>query len=463
MKTVFFALAGMVIVVGCRSAKALGQGSKQKPNIVVIMGDDWSWPHASILGDVVVKTPTFDRIAREGVLFNSAFASAPSCTPSRFAVLTGQYHWRLKEGDSLGGSLARDVPVYSDLLTEVGYHIGFSRKGASPSRHKYRGADPLGPRFRNFDQFLAKRKLNQPFCYWYGAGEPHRPYDWKASQGHPTMLAKIKIPPFLPDNDIVRTDLGDYYLRVQKLDEFAGKIVDRLQQDGLLENTLLIMTSDNGMPFPRAKATLFDSGTRVPLAIRWGNRIQPSRNIHELVGLTDLAPTILEAAGLPVPRVMNGRSLLPLLTTQISTKPRQHVLTGMERHVYPWPSRAIRTANYLYVRNYDPQQWPTGQILGPPRTYDFNETPWPVKPGAFSFNTDPGPTKQWMLKNPSGVNEQAFGRHPKEELYDLKKDPHQLRNLASDPNHASMLGKLSRQLTKELIGSGDPRNKTSIR
>ena len=131
------------------------QRSQQKTNVVVIMGDDWSWPHASVLGNSVVKTPVFDRIAREGVLFENAFSNAPSCTPARFAFLTGQYHWRLQGADRLGGSLQADVPVYPDLLAQAGYLVGFSRKGAEPSKHLFRGNDPFGKRYRNFDQFLA--------------------------------------------------------------------------------------------------------------------------------------------------------------------------------------------------------------------------------------------------------------------------------------------------------------------
>ena len=114
------------------------------------MGDDWSWPHAGILGDPVVKTPTFDRIAREGVLFENAYVSAPSCTPSRFAIVSGQYHWRLESGANLGGSLKSDVPVYPDLFASVGYRTGFCRKGASPSKYEFRGNDPFGARFKNF-------------------------------------------------------------------------------------------------------------------------------------------------------------------------------------------------------------------------------------------------------------------------------------------------------------------------
>lgn len=434
------------------------------PNIVVIMGDDWSWPHASVLGDPTVKTPAFDRIAREGVLFENAFVSAPSCTPSRHAVSSGQYHWRLGEGVDLGGSIASDVPVYPDMLSAVGYKTGFCRKGTGPSQHTYRGNDPFGKRFKNFDEFMDGRENSDPFCFWYGAGEPHRPYDWGASKDSELDLESIVVPPFLPDNAMTRTDLGDYYLRVQQLDQFAEAILKRLEDAGELENSIVVMTGDNGMPFPRAKATLYDSGTRVPLAIRWGNRVEKGRHVQDFVNLTDLAPTFLEAVGLPVPKDMTGSSLLPILQVSKSGQieaSRDHVLTGMEQHVYPNPSRSIRTADHLYIRNFAPESWPTGRVAGEPANYDFLKTPWPTEAGAFSHNVDPGPTKQWMLQNEPAENEEAFGLRPAEELYDLTADPHQLNNLIAGAEipkaTVETRNELSRRLTEGLRASRDPR------
>ena len=457
-------LAGWLTSLFCLTPQL--HAADDRPNIVVIMGDDWSWPHAGILGDPVVATPTFDRIAREGVLFENAFVTAPSCTSSRFAVVTGQYHWRLAEGDSLGGSLAVDVPVYPDLLAQAGYRTGFCRKGAGPSKHTHRGNDPFGPRFKNFDEFMARRKADEPFCFWYGAGEPHRPYDWQASHNSALDMQKIVVPACLPDNETVRTDIGDYYLRVQKLDDFAGQILKRLEDSGELENTIVVMTGDNGMPFPRCKATLYDTGTRVPLAIRWGQRVKAGGSIKDYVSLTDLAPTLLDASGLPIPSQMTGRSLLPQLSAERSgwvETERDHVLVGRERHVYQQPSRAIRTQDFLYVRNFSPDSWPTGEGNGQPPHYDFQSTPWPTTPPAFSFDVDPSPTKQWMQEHADrndGVrrlNELAFGTRSSDELYDLKHDPQQLQNVVVDPKYAGPRNELSDQLTDELRASGDPR------
>lgn len=440
------------------------QQSQKKTNVVVILGDDWSWPHASILGNSVVRTPVFDRIAREGVLFENAFSNAPSCTPARFAFLTGQYHWRLKGAERLGGSLQADVPVYPDLLAQAGYLVGFSRKGAEPSQHLYRGNDPCGKRYENFDQFLSARKLDQPFCYWYGAGEPHRPYPWRSSELNGMKIAKEDVPAWLPNSPDVRTDIGDYFLRIQKLDQYAGEVVDRLTEIGELDNTLLIMTGDNGMPFPRAKATLYDAGTRVPMAIRWGGNLHPNHRVSDFVSFVDMAPTILDACGIDIPSFVSGgslRSQLELEQGNWSDLKRNSVLTGREKHVYYLPSRALRDAEYLYIRNFSPASWEQGQQAGKQPHYDFKKTPWPTQPPAFSFDVDPSPSKQWMLENEEkpGVgklNQLAFGERDDEELYELSSDPDQLVNLANSPEYREVRDRMSAELTERLRGTNDP-------
>ncbi len=441
------------------------QTKAARPNILFLMGDDWSAPHAGILGDPVVKTPTFDRIAREGVLFSRAFVSAPSCTPSRLAIASGQYHWRLKEGKNLGGSLRADVPVYPEILQAAGYEIGFCRKGAAPSQYTFTGRDPFGPRFKSFQEFCSKRPSKKPFCFWYGAGEPHRPYVWKDGVKSGMDIEKVKVPACLPDNDTTRIDLCDYYERIQQFDLFAAEMLALLEQNGELENTIVVMSGDNGMPFPRCKATLYDQGTHVPLAIHWGAKVPGGRTVEDFVSLCDLAPTFLEAAGLEPADVMTGKSLLPILTSEKSGQvelERDLVLTGMEQHVFHYPSRAIRTADYLYIRNFNPANWRTGRGDGPLPSYDFTHRHWPSGAEAFSYNMDPSPTKQFMLHHPKDASVRpvyalSFGRRPEEELYDLKVDPAQLNNVAYDSAQAPITRMLRERLDKELKASQDPR------
>ena len=437
----------------------------RRPNIVFCMADDWSWPHAGILGDPVVKTPNFDRIAREGVLFENAFVSTPSCTPSRLSILSGQHHWRLREGDSLGGSLREDYDVYTEMLQESGYRIGRFGKGVWPSKHTFRNRDSFGERFRSFDEFLKNRKPGEPFCYWHGGQDPHRPYELNVGTKSGIKLSEVKVPACLPDNDTVRGDVADYLWEVQRFDREVGEIIATLDALGEMDNTIIVVSGDNGMPFPRCKATLYDQGTRVPLAIRWGDRVQGNRSVSDFVTLCDLAPTFLESAGLKPGGSMTGNSLLSVLNSKSSGQidpARTFVLSGMERHVYSHPSRALRTKDFLYIRNFSPENWPTGEVEGHNPHYDFAETPWPTGPGAFSFNIDPSPSKQFMRKqrtDPSvkAFAELSFGRRPKHELYDLRNDPDQLHNVADDPKYMRTRDALGRKLAAELIKSDDPR------
>ncbi|MBT3570145.1 MAG: sulfatase [Opitutae bacterium] len=428
----------------------------ERPNILVLMADDWSWPHAQALGDKTVKTPTFDKLVREGVLFERAFVSSPSCTPSRMAIATGQWHWRLGEAQNLGGSLAKDIPTYADLLAKAGYHTGFSRKGASPSKHTYRGTDPFGPRFKNFEVFLSERKKGAPFCFWYGSGAPHRPYVLNSGKAAGLQPEEVELPPGLPDHPTVRNDLLDYYAAIQLFDREASVIIDQLDKEGELNNTLIVMSGDNGMPFPRAKATLYDTGTHVPLVVRWGKQVKAERKVSDFVSLCDLGPTFLEAAGIEPPKTMTGRSLFPQLKSKHSgwiDPDRDHVLTGMSRHCFPYPRQALRTERFLYVRNKNPENWMTGRRKGPPQTFDFSKRHWPKGAEAFCFNVDPSPTKQYMLSHPNDPSvkaswPQAFGPYPPEELYDLQKDPGQISNLAHDSKSAEDLQIMRKWLDK---------------
>jgi len=397
-----------------------------RPNILFLMADDWSWPHAGALGDPVVKTPTFDRLAREGVLWTNAHVSAPSCTPSRLAIASGQWHWRLGDGANLGGSLAEKVKVYPEMLQAAGYQIGHTKKGGEPSTYEFTHRDPFGPKFKSCDEFLAQRSTERPFCFWYGSNDPHRPYQYGEGVSHGIKIDQLKVPACLPDSETTRTDLGDYYFRVQRFDSDCGAILQSLEKAGELENTIIVMSGDNGMPFPRCKGTLYDTGTHVPLVIRWGSRAKGGRNITDFVSLTDLAPTFLEAAGLKIPEEMTGRSLLPVLASNKSGRvdlTRFYVLTGMERHVFPYPCRAIRTAEFLYILNFNPREWHQTEKQFPELQVIFSNGEWPKDAGAFLFNIDPSPTKQFILdhRSESSVRpffEMACGERPEEELYD---------------------------------------------
>jgi arylsulfatase A-like enzyme len=445
------------------AVSACARAPEPPPNIVFAVADDWSWPHAGAYGDSVVATPTFDRLAAEGVLFEQAFVSAPSCTPSRGAIVTGQHFWRLGAGAQLWSSWPSEFPEYPKLLAEAGYHVGSFRKGWGPGEHPHHSDNPAGPQYESLEAFFAARLEGQPFSLWFGSSDPHRPYEPGSGAASGIDLAAIALMPHFPDAPEVRSDVADYYWEVQRFDREVGELLARIEAMGELDNTLVIVTSDNGMPFPRAKATVYDAGTRMPFVVRWPARVPARRRVTDLISLTDVAPTILEAAGLPVPDAMTGHSLMPVLTSSASGRvdaSRDHALFGKERHVPAqeapisggYPMRAIRTDVHLYIRNFLPDRWPVGTPSYRTAYID----------GAWLADADNGPTKSYFWEHrdePRGriLYDLAFGKHPAEELYDLRADPGQLTNVASDPSYAAIKGMLSRRLMDALDATSDPR------
>ena len=460
-----------------RATAALAAGSAgaqrggRRPNILFALADDWGWPFASITGDPVVKTPVFDRVARRGVLFTNAFVSAPSCSPSRAAILTGQWHWRLEEGANLGGTLPAKFPVYPDLLESAGYHVGFTRKGWAPGDENPGGRkrNPAGPRYPDFAAFLQARPKDVPFCFWFGSVDPHRPYDRDSGVGSGMRWQDVRVPAYLPDHEIVRRDMCDYLFEVQRFDRETGELIAMIEKAGEIDNTIVVMSGDNGWPFPRAKATIYDAGTHVPLAVSWPARIRGGRTLPDFVSLSDLAPTFLEAAGISPPPQMTGRSLMPLFTSSGGGAQRDHVLTGMERHVPcrgeirgGYPMRAIRNRDFLYIRNFKPDRWPAGDPNGleKPGAQPFTFEELAKDTFKACADIDSGPTKAYMAvhRDEAGVRplyELAAGKRPERELYDLRKDPYQMRNVAAQ--NAAVVKRLDAQLMAELRASGDPR------
>jgi len=460
---------GIVALVLLCSSWPLGPrtcmaAEETRPNILFAIADDWGWPHAGAYGDRVVKTPTFDRLAREGLLFHHAYVSSPSCTPSRGAALSGQWHWRLEAGGNLWSIFPDKFATYPELLETAGYDVGVSGKGWGPGRTETPGRDLAGKRYRSFQAFLQSRAEGKPFCFWLGSSDPHRPYQRGSGAASGMELDKVHLFGCFPDAPEVRSDVADYYFEVQRFDRLVGAALASLEEIGELDNTLVLMTGDNGMPFPRCKSNLYDSGTRMPLAARWPGRIKPGRTVEDFVSFTDFAPTFLEAAGLKPPPDMTGRSLMNVFRSDQSGRvdpERDFVLTGKERHcpaqeapeMGGYPCRAIRTHEYLYIRNFRPDRWPAGTPNWQKATFK----------NAWYGDCDNGPTKMYMVENRDKddahrrLYEAAFGKRPAEELYDLKKDPEQLDNVASDPKYAEVRKELDRRLTEQLEATGDPR------
>lgn len=464
-RQVLAALAGLA---GLAADGTPAAAQARRPNILLALGDDWSWTSASTTDDLALAIPTFRRLAREGVSFANAFVAAPSCSPSRAAILTGQWPWRLEEGANLASTLDARFAVYPDLLEQAGYHVGYTQKGWAPGQigPGRRPRNPAGTSYADFDTFLAARPQGAPFCFWFGSRHPHRAYEVGRGTASGLPESALRVPPYLPDVPAVRGDINDYKYGVEAFDREVGELVRRLEALGELEHTVIVMTGDNGWPFPRGKASLYDSGTHVPLALRGPGIAAPGRVSPALVSLTDLAPTFLAMAGLAPPAGMTGQSLLPILRgTSGAEATRDHTFTAMERHMdcrtvigHGYPMRALRTKDYLYIRNFEPTRAPAG---------DASVRTWTAEQIATLVYThygdiDAGPTKAYLAtrKDDPAVKpffDRAIGRRPARELYAIERDPYQLENLAERPEMAETVARLDRQLMEALTRTGDPR------
>ena len=457
-------LAGLLV----SGAASSGAPAGKRPNILFAIADDWGPDHAGAYGCQWVSTPAFDRVAKAGVLFRNAFTSNPKCSPCRATILTGRNTWQTKEAINHQSIFPRDFPVYPDLLEKAGYFSGCTGKGWGPGDYTSTGwpHNPAGKEWNavkmtvptseiaandyagNFEAFLRDKPKDKSFCFWLGGQEPHRPYEPGSGLRAGKKLKDVQVPPYLPDNKIVRSDLLDYALEVEWFDRHVGRALDHLEKIGELANTLVVITSDHGMPFPRVKGQIFEDGFHVPLAICWGERIAPGRVVEDFVNARDYAPTFLEAAGAPPSGTVTGTSLLPVLLSKQSghvDTTRSVMLIGKERHDIGrpndagYPVRAIRTPEFIYIRNFEPDRWPAGN------------------PETGYTNVDDGPTKSFILSHFDEFYELSFGKRPMEALYSVTDDPHNLKNLAADPKYAETKRKLRERMEELLRAEGDPR------
>jgi len=447
---------------------------KSSPHILFALADDAS--HFGCTGHTWVHTPVIDRLAASGVRFSKMFSPNPKCAPSRACMLSGNYPWQAEEACNHWCVFpdADTLPVYPDRLEQAGYHVGFTGKGWAPGdfQRKGRTRNPAGNAYQertlippegsaisdcdyaaNFSDFLEVRPEGSPFCFWYGCHEPHRTYalgEGQRAGRSPTEIDTVS--PYWPDNEAVRNDMLDYAFEINWFDTQLGKMVEELERRGELENTLIIITSDNGCPFPRVKGQMYDEDFRLPFVASWQGQISGGRVTDDLCSFIDLMPTYLELADLSIPEKLPGRSLLPLLVSSESgviDSTRDRVFMGREQHDLGreddlgYPVRCIRTAEFLLSVNFEPDRWPAGNP----------ETGFP--------GCDSSPTKEKILvlnaEGSSHFYNLAFGKRPRFELFDVRSDPYCLSNLADDPAHTQTLQSLFHSLMNELETSGDPR------
>jgi len=474
-------LAAMFVLTFCLSPLCVhAQDTQRPPNILFAIADDWG-AHAGAYGTPWVKTPGFDRIAKEGVLFTRAYTPVAKCAPSRAIVLTGRHAWQLEEAGNHMAVFPPKFQSWPESLMQQGWHVGITGKGWGPGIANDAGGKPrliTGKPFNkhklepltaeiskndyaaNFLDFLEEAPADAPWCFWYGSTEPHRGYEHQSgvNKGGKKLTDIDRVPSYWPDNDTVRHDMLDYALEVEHTDNHLVRMIAELERRGELDNTVIIVTADHGMPFPRVKGYAYHDSNHIPLAIRWPGGIgTPGRVVDDFVNFTEIAPTILDLAGIPQEKsgmaAITGRSWREILESDRSGRVeewRDHVLVGKERtdigRPYDWgyPIRGIIGDDFLYLRNYEPDRWPAGN------------------PETGYLDTDAGATKTNILeagrRDRNDLHWQLnFGMRPAVEFYDLKADPDCAVNLARGEDQAARMSRIESEMTARLEEQGDPR------
>lgn len=492
------------------SFSAVAGTTNKRPNILFAISDDQSFAHTSFAGCKFVKTPAFDRVAKEGIYFKNCIAGSPGCAPSRSTIITGRYHWQNEQSGQHASSWMKKYVPFIDLLDANGYVTGLTGKGVAPFQYardekdslwratnaagiehssiEYKKGKPgdertaggIGPvnYFANFKYFMENSRKGKPFFFWYGGKEPHRSYEqdsWKRNNKNPE---DVNVPDFFPDNDIVRGDLLDYAVEIEWFDLHLQRMLTYLEEIGELENTIVIVTADNGMPFPRAKANGYDYGIHVPLAIRFPKDFPGGRIVDDPIGFADIAPTILELTGTSTKGMMpiSGKSILNILKSKkqgVVDPLKKFVFSGRERHSssrylnWGYPQRMIRSQDFLFIWNMKPDRWPAGdpQAVKPGGgllpLYGIDENGKQQSDWAFA-DIDDSPTKAFIIENWQDKKikpffDLALAKRPEFEFFNLKKDPTCLVNLAGDPNFADTEKEMKKALLNEMVKSKDPR------
>jgi N-sulfoglucosamine sulfohydrolase len=458
----------------------VSSSAAERPNILFAIADDWGL-HAGAYGTTWVRTPAFDRVAREGLLFKHAYTPMAKCAPSRAIILTGRHLWQNEEAGNHLAYFPDKLKSWPEVLIENGWQMGITGKGWGPGIANDASGKPrriTGTPFNkrkappptkamsnndyaaNFADFLDAAPKDTPWCFWYGATEPHRGYEFQSGvkQGGKRLADIDRVPAYWPDHETVRHDMLDYAFEVEHVDQHLGRMLAELEKRGQLDNTLVIVTSDHGMPFPRVKGYAYHDSNHVPLAVRWpGGVSSPARAIEDFVDFTDLAATILDVAGIAhedsgmMP--ITGKSWRPIFESRKAGEvipARDHVLIGKERtdvgrpNDWGYPIRGIVTRDFLYLKNYEPTRWPAGN----PETGYLDTDGSPTKSLLLARGRKDRTDKFWQLN---------FGLRPAEELYDLLKDSDCVHNLAAGSGQAERVKELRERMEIELKAQHDPR------
>lgn len=462
-------------------ASAATLSAQQRPNILFCIADDASYHHFSSAGCSWVNTPNFDRVAREGLMFTNCYTPNAKSGPSRAVLLTGLYSWQLRNVGNHVANFPADIEVFTEALGRNGYTVAFTGKSWAPGNpgvvdgkprqltgkpYQSRKAKPSTSGISNnnyaanFADFLDANSGGDPWFFWFGSTEPHRRYEYGTGVrvGGKSTVQIERVPAFFPDCDTVRNDMLDYALEIEHYDKHIGLMLSELERRGMLNNTLIIITSDNGMPFPRAKANNYEYSHHMPCAMMWPAGINsPGRSISDYVNFVDIAPTVLDVAGVEWSKTSMqsspGASLRPIMESAkegIVVAERSSTLLGRERDDpgrpsnQGYPIRGIIRDGWLYIWNIKPHLYPAGN------------------PETGYLDIDGSPTKTEILNlyftnRDKTFYELSMGLRPAEELYDVRNDVDCMNNLASNPANAKRMKALRSELLKALRSHKDPR------
>ena len=418
----------------------LAESSTQRPNVVLIIADDISSDFSCFGGQV--ETPHIDGLAAGGVRFDNAYVTASSCSPSRNSMITGRYphntgapelHMNLPEGQFMFPQALKEAGYYTVLSGK--WHMGEATRPAFDLLDAaHYPDDPTGA--VNWIQILQERPKDQPFFLWYSALDAHRPWEADA-EATPHDPATLNLPVGIPDTPIARADFASYCDEVRRFDRYVGAVVAELKAQAVFENTLILVLADNGRPFPRSKTTLYDNGMQTPLVVHWpAGKFKAGSVSESLVSSIDLAPAILEAAGLPLAAQLQGHSLLPICRDP-EVETREFLFGERNWHVQRACGRLVRQRDWVYMRDYTP--------------------------GSYSFqmvNHKDGSYAELLRLQAedqlSAAEAEVFSTdRPEELLFNVVEDPKQLNNLAANPEHQQTLQTLRRALDNWQARTGD--------
>ena len=442
---------------------------QDRPNILFCIADDAGQEFLSMNGCTWVKTPNIDAIAKNGINFKRAYTPSPKCAPSRAILLTGRNPWQLDAAVNHWCHFPDRFKTFGESLGEHGYEVAHGGKTWGPGTYK-EGREMVGKSYEsqrykeklakgiskdhyanNFAQFMEERDPKKPFFYWFGCHEPHRTYEYGSGLKSGKKCSDIeRIPAYWPDTEEVRTDMLDYAVEVEHFDHHVGLMVEQLKKSGHLENTLIIVTSDNGMPFPREKGHPYENSAHMPLVMMWPKGIAGAGRVsQELVSFIDIAPTLLDMAQVPNDKhgmeTITGKSLLPIFKNELNTPFREQLLMGRERndtgrpHNQGYPVRVLLKGDLFYVHNFKSDRWPCSN----PET-GFRDTGASKTMDAVLMS---GPESSYW--------EWCVGKRPEQEMYNIKKDPDCLVNLASQPEYQPQLEAMKKSLFEALTLEGD--------